>query len=65
MKPGDLVQVDRVALPSFVTENRSDLAVIIKPHYSSVGVEYVLKPLDSGGQIVCSPCDFKIISASK
>ena len=57
-KPGDLVKVKTKL-------DGSKLALVIESHYSSLGVEWAVKPLDHACTVICSPCDLEVISESR
>ena len=60
MKIGDLVKVK-------TKHYGTKLALVIEPHYSSLGVEWVVKPLglDHPRNILCFPCDLEVVSESR
>jgi len=58
MKVGDLVKVK-------TKHYDTKLALVIEAHYSSLGIGWVVKPLDSPCDILCFPCDLEVVSESR
>ena len=55
MKAGDLVKVK--------TKNEGDqLALVVEPHFSSYGREWIVQRVDHHRMTICSPCDWEVIN---
>lgn len=58
MKVGDLVKVN--------TKHRGvRIGIILKPYYSSVGCEWVVKPTEGDQNIICCPSDLEVVSEGR
>ena len=58
MKVGDLVKVK-------TRRKGTKLAIIVDNHFSSIGVEWVVQPVDCSRQVVCAGVDLEVISETK
>ena len=58
MQVGDLVRVK-------TKHYGTTLAVVVEPHYSNLGMEWIVKPLDHPRNVICSPCDLEVVSAGR
>ena len=54
LKPGDVVVVQ-------TKHYGTKTGVIIEPWYSEIGVEWLVKPFFHKRNIICQPCDLKVI----
>ena len=58
MKVGDLVKVE-------TKHEGKKLAVVVEPHFSKMGREWLVKRLDSHRMTIASPCDLEVVSESR
>ena len=58
MKAGDLVKV-KTKLEG------EKLALVIEPHFSSYGREWIVKRVDQHRMTICSPCDLEVLSEGR
>ena len=57
MKVGDLVKVK--------TNEGDQLALVVEPHFSSYGREWIVQRVDHHRMTICSPCDLEVLSESR
>ncbi len=58
MQIGDLVKV-KTKLEG------EQLALVIEPHFSSCGREWIVKRVGQHRMTICSPCDLEVVNASR
>jgi len=54
MKVGNLVKVKTKHYGTMI-------AVVVKKHFSSLGTEWIVHPINHPRQVICSPCDLEVI----
>lgn len=58
MQVGDLVKVK-------TKYEGKKLAVIVEPHFSTIGKEWLVRRIDSHRMTIAAPCDLEVINASR
>ena len=58
MQVGDLVTVK-------TKYEGKKLAVVIEPHFSAVGREWIVKRTDTYRMTIAAPCDLEVVSAAR
>ena len=58
MQVGDLVKIQ--------TKHEGDkLAVVVEPHFSTVGREWIVKRTDTYRMTIAAPCDLEVVSEAR